>query len=216
LLLLLAGCASEPFAREPLPKLQSPDPAAMHQRFEQSIPPKFISDDTVIIHAPFHDDMAILGVLRVDRPANTFELVGLNQLGVKLFDLVGDAGGTTTIRFALPPLMKQQQVLVSIGNDIRRMFFNLLPAPDAKITFESTDVKFKQPSPEGKLVFKIGADPPVLLEKRVDGFFGAPWRVRYYRYASQDGRLYPRGLVMDNGKFHYRIVVKNRDVEFDR
>ena len=30
------------------------------------------------------------------------------------------------------------------------------------------------------------------------------------------GGLYPRGIVMDNGRYHYRIIVKNRDVEIDR
>jgi hypothetical protein len=54
----------------------------------------------------------------------------------------------------------------------------------------------------------------VLLEKRLEGFWGTIWRVRYYRYAPESGGLYPRGIVMDNERFHYRIIVKNRDVDF--
>src|ERR1700679_1303934 len=83
LLAFLAGCAHEPFTRPPLPVLNDPDPRAMCDHFARTIPDRFTSDDTVIIRAPFHDDMAVLGVLNVDRMAGTYELYGLNPLGVE-------------------------------------------------------------------------------------------------------------------------------------
>ena len=166
----------------------------------------------MIIQAPFHNNLAVLGVLRVNRVAGTFELVGLNHLGVKLFDLSGDRRGTT-VRFAIPPLAKQQDVLVAIGEDIRRMYFDLVPGQGAEAQIERTDVKFTQKESGGRLVYLFGGQPGVLLEKRMIGFFGAVWRVRYYRYKSQETSLYPAGIVMDNNQFFYRIIVKNRDRE---
>jgi len=212
LLPLIGGCAGEPFVREPLPVQHHPDPSAIRDEFARTMTDRFISDDTVIIQAPFRNDLAVLGVLRVDRVAGTFELVGLNHLGVKLFDLNGDRQGTT-VRFAIPPLMKQQEVLVAMGDDIRRMYFDLLPGHSAAAQIERTDVKFTQKEPGGRLVYEFGGRPGVLLEKKLIGFFGAVWRVRYYRYESQGASLYPRGIVMDNSWFHYRIIVKNRDRE---
>jgi hypothetical protein len=212
LLPLVAGCAGEPFVREPLPVLHHPDPKALRDAFARTVTDRFISDDTVIIQAPFRSDLAVLGVLRVDRVAGTFELVGLNHLGVKLFDLTGDRHGTA-VRFAIPPLMKQQEVLLAIGDDIRRMYFDLVPGRNAVAQIERTDVKFTQKEPGERLVYEFGGQPGVLLEKRSIGFFGAVWRVRYYRYESQQASLYPRGIVMDNSEFHYRIIVKNRDRE---
>jgi hypothetical protein len=50
----------------------------------------------------------------------------------------------------------------------------------------------------------------VLLEKRFAGWLGTIWRVRYFDYAISNGSLYPRGVVMDNAQYHYRIVIKNR------
>lgn len=211
LLALIAGCAAEPFVRPPLPLLKDVNPQAMRDGFAHSLPARFTSDDTVIIHAPFRHDMAILGVLRVNRPADTFELVGLNQLGVQLFYLSGDSHGDT-IRSALPPLLKQKDVLLAMAEDIRRMYFNLVPENDAEIETDSTTVRFTQDAKHGELVYEFGGDPAVLLEKRQNGCFGASWRVRYYDYASSSGSLYPRGLVMDNGHYHYRIIVKNRDL----
>ena len=209
---LIGGCAGEPFVREPLPVEHNPDPMALRDAFARTVSNRFISDDTVIIQLPFRNDLAVLGVLRVDRVAGTFELVGLNHLGVKLFDLNGDRQGTH-VRFAIPPLAKQQDVLLAMGDDIRRMYFDLLPGRSAAAQIERTDVKFTQKEPGGRLVYELGGRPGVLLEKKLIGFFGAVWRVRYYRYESQGASLYPRGIVMDNSRFHYRIIVKNRDRE---
>lgn len=207
---LTGGCAAEPFRSDPLPPLKDPNPRAMRDSFALTIPNRFDSDDTVIIQAPFGNDLEVLGVLRVDRPADTFELVGLNPLAVKIFDLHGDRSGST-IRFAVPPLMEHRDVLLSIAQDIRRMYFDLTPARIAAADIGRTEVRISEKTPEGRLVFKFGGDPPVLLEKRLDGLFGPIWRVRYFQYTSSRGTLYPRGIVMDNSRYHYRIIVKNRD-----
>jgi len=208
-IVLLAGCAAEPFERPPLPVLDNPNPAVMRANFAHSLADKFTSDDTIVIDAPFHK-MTILGVLEVDRNTGKFELVGLNPMGVELFHLSGDGGGTK-IQSALPPLMEQKEVLFSIGQDIRRMYFDLLPAESAVVDLHSTFVHFSEKMPEGTMVHEMGDEPTVLLEKRLQGCFGAIWRVRYYQYAAKDGGLYPRGIVMDNAQYHYRIIVKNRD-----
>jgi hypothetical protein len=211
MLTLIPACAPEPFQRPPLPPLNTADPNYIRESFARAIPPRFTSDDTVIIYAPFHHDMAILGVLHVDRPAGSFELVGLNQLGVELFDLYGDSHGNF-IRSAIPPLMRQKEVLLAIAADIRRMFLDLVPAIDAKIDATSTTIRFTQNTNDGDLIYEFGGSPVVLLEKRLEGWFGWHWRVRYYDYVVSAGTLYPRGIVMDNGRYHYRVIVKNRDL----
>jgi hypothetical protein len=206
----LMGCSAEPFTRSPLPKLRNPDPHAIRAELAHTLPDRFTSDDTVIIQIPFHNDLAVLGVLRVDRPAGTFELVGLNQLGVTLFHVAGDSHGNV-IRFAVLPLMAHKDFLLAIAEDIRRMFLNLVPQSTAETDIDSTTIEYAQETPQGKIEYEVGDNPPVLLEKRLVGFFGDKWRVRYYRYRSSSGSLYPRGIVMDNGHYHYRIIVKNLD-----
>jgi len=203
------GCAPEPFARGPLPVLRAPDATVMRDQVARTIPGNFITDDTVIIHAPFHD-IAVLGVVRIDRSAGTFELVGLTQLGVQLFAVGGDQK-TIVVRFAIPPLDQQHDLLVSIGQDVRRMYFDLLPSPTAKVEPRRTFVRFSERNEAGTLIYEIGGEPTVLLEKRQAGMFGTLWRVRYFDYTPVPGGLYPRGIVMDNSRYFYRIVVKNRD-----
>jgi hypothetical protein len=210
---LIAGCAKEPFEPNPTPVLQSPQPAAMRDTFARTLPNGFTSDDTIIIQAPFHNDLAVLGVLRVDRSKGTFELVALNHMGIKLFDLRGDRKDVSLV-FVLPPLVGLKDILLSIAHDIQHMYIDLIPASGAEETIHSKDVKFTQETPDGTVIYKFGGDPSILLEKRLTGFFGTIWRVRYFRYTSESGGLYPRGIVMDNSRYHYRIIVKNRDVEF--
>jgi len=214
LLILVAGCGSEPFQREPLPELVNPNAKAIRDAFAATIPSRFTSDDTVIIQAPFHDDLAVLGVLRVDRVAGTFELVALNQIGVKLFHVAGDRT-TATVRFAIPPLMAHEDLLLAVAQDIRRMYFDLVPTDTAQTQISPTMVQFSQSTPQGNVEEHFGGNPPVLLEKQLDGLFGPVWKVSYYEYHQQSGGLYPRGIVMDNHQYHYRIIVKNRDWEAD-
>ena len=209
LVIIAAGCTHEPFTREPLPALQNADPNAMRESFARALPERFVSDDTIIVQAPFHDQIAILGVIQVDRVKGTFEVIGLNKVGIKLFDLAGDRHNTT-VRYAIPPLMEHKDILIAAGDEIRRMYFNLVPEPAASAEIEKTDVKYTS----GKMVYELGGNPTALLEKRENGFWGPTWRVQYFRYTSDSGRLYPRGLVMDNGTYHYRIIVKNRDIDF--
>jgi len=210
LMLLTTGCAVEPFTREPLPALKDPNPLAMRDSFSHTVSSHFDSDDTIVIEAPFNHDLEVLGVLRVDRPAGTFELIGLNPLAVKFFDISSDRQGAT-IRYAIAPLLAHREILLSIAQDIRRMYFDLTPPDTATTDAEPTVIRFSEKTPDGTLIYEFGGDPAVLLEKRLEGFLGAVWRVQYFQYTPDGTSLYPHGIVMDNSRFHYRIIVKNRD-----
>lgn len=207
--MLVGGCAAEPFERLPLPILANPNPTAIRAEFAGQLTDHFITDDTVIIQAPFRDDVAVLGVLRADRAGRSFQLVGMNHLGVKFFQLESE-GGNATIQYAVPPLMEQKELLLSVAADTQRMYFDLVPSREAMVDVGPTVVRFRQNTAEGTLVYEFGGTPAVLLEKRLEGFYGAIWRVRYYDYGDAQPGLYPRGLVMDNKRFGYRIIVKNR------
>lgn len=210
--ILAAGCAKIPFQEEPLPPLNI-GPAVILQQVARPLPVRFISDDTIIIQAPFHDDLAFLGVLRVDRAAGTFQLIALSHVGIKLFALTGDRNNVN-LAFVLPPLESLRKILIAFGFDIARMYLDLIPDPNSKIDIESHEVDFTDKHSGQAVVYEFGGDPLRLLEKHA-GFFNS-WRVRYYNFTSQSAGLYPRGVVMDNGRYRYRIIIKNRDMEIDR
>jgi hypothetical protein len=210
-LILFAGCAKEPFARPQLPVLNKPDARAFVDDFAKSIATAYTSDDTMVISAPFHDETAFLVVTAVDRSANTFELLGLSHVGVKLFHLAGQNDGGVTVRYAIPQLAKQGKNLRRMADDVRRMYFDLAPPADARIFVGRSTVRYSSRRRDGTLFYKFGGDPAALLEKKLMRGLGNTWRVRYYDYmTAPDGKKYPRGIVVDHDGLPYRVVVKNR------
>jgi hypothetical protein len=198
ILMFAAGCAQQSF---------NIDPAAVRESAAHHLADKFTSDDTMIIDAPFRDPMAILAVVAVDRPAGTFELVGLNHMGVQIFHLSGDRAGVH-IKSAIPPLMQQKRILLSIAQDTRNMYLDVVPAENAKAKATRRGVRFSTKTNDGTLIHDSAGIH--LAEKRLKGLIRTKWRIRYADYKDENGKLHPRRIVLNNGRYFYTISVKNR------
>ena len=210
---LAVGCATEPFKSDPSPPLKDSNPQAVRHGFmNQLTDHRFTLDQTLKLQAPFHKDLSVLSELVVDPAAGQFHMVGLSPLGVTLFQISGDHA-RVTIDFAVPPLMEHKDLLLELGRDVWRMQFDLIPGAGADVVAEETAIRFREETAEGRLTFEFGGDPTVLREKRVDGFFGTIWRVRYFQYTSPPGMVHPRGVVIDDDRFHFRLVIRNRSIQ---
>ena len=216
LLCLMAGCADGPFVRKPMPVLQNPDPQAIRKDFEANTPKRLLTDDTVIIDSII-GKMAGLGCLKVDRDAGTFELLCMNHMGVQLFYLGGDRK-QTTIHYAVPPLLERKEILLAMAQDIRRMYFDLVPDPADSTVIGSRNVRYIDNQRFGELVYEFGGEDRALVEKSFISHHRTIWRVRYYDFtpAPNARGLHPRGMVLDNYQYHYTIVVKNRSWQADK
>lgn len=207
-LAVLGGCAPEPFQRRPLPELVHPDPAAMRRAFAQATPRRFTTEDTVTIDSLFQDT-TILAYLRLDRDTRKFELLGLTPAGIQAFLLTGD-GAKTHIRSAIGPLRERPQVLYGLAEDVRRIYFDLLPDDEATVDIRRTAVRFTSRTPKGTLGHEFGGEPAVLLSKQRSHWYGVEWRARYFHYEHRGAQCFPKGIVLDNHRLHYRIIVRNR------
>lgn len=204
----IGGCASEPFTRPPLPDLDHPDTARMLAVMAAETPDQFTSDDTVLIDTLFQD-MTVLGCLRMDRAAKAFDLLGMNPAGIQLF-MLSVKGDKTEIKSAIGPLKDRPAILLGLAEDIRRIYFDVLPGEQAKAEIGGKTVRLTDSGPGGGICYEVGDEPAVLLEKSRPGWFGPDWRVRYFNYERRDGRCFAKGIVLDNHRMHYRIVIKNR------
>ncbi|MHC4695174.1 MAG: hypothetical protein ACYTFA_00360 [Planctomycetota bacterium] len=211
---LLAGCASVPFVAVPTPVLHDPDPAAIRSAWSASLPTRFTTEDTVVIEFP-GNSLALLGFLRIDRAAGTFEVQGMNHLGWRAFLISGDPLKTEVL-FAAPPLVEQPKVLQSIAQDIRRMYFDLVPDQAARVRVDARSVRYTEDRSDAKVEFVMGGADGVLLEKRLTHWIWPVWRVRFYEYTPAVEGVFPRGMVLDNARFHYRIAVKNRSLRIEK
>lgn len=211
---LLTSCASVPFVTVPTPVLHDPDPAAIRSAWSANLPIRFTTEDTVVIEFP-GNSLALLGFLHVDRAAGTFEVQGMNHLGWRAFLISGDPRKTEVL-FAAPPLAEQPKVLQSIAQDIRCMYFDLVPDQAAQVRVEARSVRYTEDRPDGGIEFIMGGKDSVLLEKRLTRWIWPVWSVKFYEYTPAEEGVFPRGTVLDNARYHYRIVVKNRSLRIEK
>ena len=59
--------------------------------------------------------------------------------------------------------MEKKEVLLSIAEDTRRIYFDLVPGEGAAVEVRPTVVRYREKTAEGKLVYEFGGEPAVLL-----------------------------------------------------
>lgn len=155
--------------------------------------------------------MTAMGLTQVDTDANTFSVVAMSPLGAKLFELRGDGSGVEAV-FVAEELRERADPTGTIGGDIRTVYLNPLPAPETKGRIEASTAIFQEGAEDGRVEYRLGGTPPVLIEKRLCGDRGTVWRVTYHDYVEREGLLYPGGIVMHHRRHGYRLVIRLKQV----
>jgi len=154
----------------------------------------------------------IAGLMKLDLATREARLVGMNEMGVKLYDISVDARASQA-HFIIPELAKYPGFAESVAVSVRRIF--LTPEPGAGDLLEVTPTSYllSRPGTSGaKLSFTLGGAEAQLLEKTCRGA-AESWRVRYYRYQRSQGRLFPGGIVLDDERAGYRLTLWIESVE---
>lgn len=154
----------------------------------------------------------ITGVMKLDLAAKSARLVGMNDMGVKLYDISVDATSSNA-HFIIPDLAGYPGFPEAVAISVRRIF--LTPQPDPGDAFERTPTYYlltRDDGSGGTFRFTFGGAEAQLLEKSFRGAAGS-WRVRYYQYQHQQGRLFPGGIVLDDERAGYRLTLWIESVE---
>jgi len=208
-LLVICGCSGVPFQKPILVDVSLESPRDVRERFNKRVPEKFNLLNTIIFKYNYFNKISVLGSITA-KNINDFTVVGINPLGVKLFEIYSDKNGTYN-RFAIEELRKKNLAQV-VGDDIRRVYFNLVPSVDASFKKKKYKIIFSQNSESGKLLYIFGERDGYLLEKKFYEDGNLFWKVSYYEYRLVDGNLYPGGIVLDNYKYGYQLIVKLKEV----
>ena len=211
ILLFIAGCTSIPFHETTLVPLDKADPPAIVERFRTDSPEEFQLLNTIVFEYRWRKFSA-LGVAAVNTKERTFTLACINQLGVNLFELTGNKDGVTTV-FVMPEFTKQGDFGAAVGEDIKRIYFDLLPSSDAKIERQKYRIIFRQGFGSGFMEYVFAGAEGTLLEKNYYEDGVAVWTVSYYEYTRNRGKLYPSGTILNNNKFGYRLIVKLKEIQ---
>jgi hypothetical protein len=214
LVLFLAGCSTVPFRDAVRVPIDSVDPQNMVDRFRASMPDSFELLNTVVFEYNGRSINAI-GTVRINRAERAFTVACMNPMGIKLFEVSGDRNSLTST-FSIADVSTFRDLASTVANDIRRIYFDLLPGPKAWVWKRTYTQAFRQSFGSGMLEYVFAGVPGDLIEKRYYEENGIVWKVSYYEYRDQDGKRWPQGIVYVNYRYGYRLLVKQKELRFEQ
>ncbi len=219
LCLSLGACYSPPFRRTELAPLGDVEPEKVVARFGERLPAVFETENTLIFRF-FRNEIAALGYASVNRETESFEIVCVNHMGVMLFHISGDDSGNH-LRYAMPEFKEHPEFVDAVGNDIRRVYFDLLPREPADAQVRNNRIIYRQAHNDTSDVFVFGGEENLLIEKSERTRWRTMWKVNFYEYFQVSGDeqpayIFPRGIVLHNRRYRYRLIIRTRSVDLKK
>jgi hypothetical protein len=211
MVLVISGCAGVHFKETPRVSVDGVDPAVAVKRFEADSPVDFQLLNTIVFEYGLRK-FGGLGIVAVNINYRTFNIACINQLGVKLFELTGNKDQVVA-NFVMPEFAKQGDFAKTVGEDIKRIYFDLVPSPDAKIEIEKYRIVFRQSFGSGVMEHVFAGPGQNLVEKSYSEGGSSVWRISYYEYIRDKGKLYPTGTILSNDKYGYRFIVRLKEIQ---
>lgn len=213
LLGLVAGCVSVPFQETALVPLESGDPRNTVARFQAGLPERFQLLSSVVFE--YHGrTFSGIGAVWIDRTDRVFKVAGMNPMGVKLFELSGDRNSVMS-HYSIADFTRYGDIAAAVGNDIRRIYFDLVPGPEAKIRRRNHRLIFRQPVGPGFLEYIFAGTGGDLIVKSYYEEDGLVWKASYYEYRDQNGKRWPQGVVFIHYQYGYRLTVRHKEFSFE-
>jgi hypothetical protein len=206
----LYGCAGIPFQKTSYVPMDSVDPQALVEGFRNSSPERFQIMNTIVFEHNWNKFSGI-GYIYVDTGEKTFRVACINPMGVKLFELSGGKDGIDS-HFVLEQFSREGNFAATVGEDIRRVYFDLTPSAGARIKKKKYQVIFREPAGKGVMEYVFAGAGGYLVEKNYYEENALNWGVSYYEYLQKEGKLYPRGIILNNYKYGYSLTVKLKEV----
>ena len=211
LLGVLSGCSGTVPFGSAAPDMQAPlDPAALVSRFQARVPERFHLLSSIVFEYNWFTVSGI-GYLELNTHDGSYKVACMNHLGVKLFEFSGDRSGLQS-QYAIEPLAKQGNIAVVVSEDVKRIYLDLAPAPDARAIVRKHSVLFRQRAGEGALEYEFSRESMRLARKTYREDHRAVWRVSYDEYREKDGKSYPLVVVFTNYRYGYRLIVRQKEI----
>ena len=204
------GCRSLPFKSIDYVALDNLNPNELRQEFKNSLAQELEVINSIVFEYKWQSFSA-LGYTRLDLKNNTFQVSCMNPVGIKLFELTGNANQIKST-FVLKELLQRGDLPAAVGEDIRRIYFNMLPSAQAEIKKEKYRIIFTQPSGRGVLQYVFAGPQHWLIEKHYSEKKHKLWSVFYYNYLMHQGKLYPAELILKHHRFGYNLVIRLKEV----
>ena len=210
ILLVGVGCRSIPFKNIDYVALDEVNPDNLRLEFKAVLAQKLEVINSIVFEYKWQSFSA-LGYTQLDLENNTFQVSCMNPVGIKLFELTGNRD-TVKSTFVLKELLQRGDLPQTVGEDIRRIYFDLSPSAQAKIVKEKYRIIFSQPSGSGQMQYIFAGPQHWLIEKHYSEKNRKLWSVYYYDYLMDKGRLYPSALILKHHYFGYNLIIRLKEV----
>ena len=210
-LLFLSGCATVPFKEHERVSVSKMDPAEVVYRYSEALPQNINLLSSLVFRYNFIGKVSVLGTIEADTASRWFSVVGVSPLGVKLFSVEADDGGVRN-QYVIPPMAGRGDLAGAVAGDIRRIYLDLVPSKGASVRKRADSIEFVEPSGEGFLVHVFAGPEGNLVMKKFYLHGELRWRVGYYEYTREGGRLYPGGTVLTDLESGYELTVRIKKI----
>lgn len=206
----LSGCSSIPFQKTAHIPLGPEDPLIIMEQFSNNLPEHFQLINTIVFEYNWNT-FSCIGYIDINTREDRFTVVCINPLGIKLFEISGDKDGIDQ-HFALEGFARKGDFADLVGEDIKRIYFNLVPTTKAEIKKKKYQVISRQLLSSGSMEYIFAGEDGYLVEKSYYNDNALIWRVSYYEYRQKDGKIYPGGIILKNYKYQYGLTVRLKEI----
>ncbi|MCP4176366.1 MAG: hypothetical protein GY756_01205, partial [bacterium] len=139
--LLLIGCQSPiPFKKPELIPIKNVKAQNIITNFINQTSNDFTAINSLVFNYRQHS-FSYIGISKIDLKNNSIIVVGLNQIGIKLFEIESNKG-IITHKFLIDEFKRYKKFPKTIIEDINRIYFNNIPKTTAKIQLEKYKINF--------------------------------------------------------------------------
>ncbi len=208
--ILLCGCGSVPFKKTEYGLMRSITPEEILRKHAVLMPLDFKIINTVVFKFRTKKFLC-LGYLSVDVNNRSFELAGMNAVGIKLIEIAAK-DGAVTVNNVIEEISKRGDIAKVLVEDIYRIYFDQSPLSDALLDIKEKEIVFNQDDGTGILKYVFGGRDHHLIEKTHYEGKKKIWSVSYYEYFKKNGKTYPQGIIFRNYKYKYKLIIDTKEI----
>lgn len=186
------------------------DPQALRKSFAEKLPAEFeVLNSAIFRYRQMH--FSALGVTRVDTDKLILMSAGFNHLGVLLFDLTLDNDKIES-RYIFPEFTKRGDFAAVMLKDVKSVYFDRVPDASSEVRREKDKIIFCKKTEGKRLEYVFSGEGYFLAEKNYYEESRLVWGVSYYEYLSENGKIYPRNILLRNRKYGYDLIIKLKEI----
>ena len=204
---LLAGCLGPaPFRAAERVPVAHMDPAAVRAAFAKTVPDRYKLANSAVFRIRGRQ-MTGVGYVAVDAGRRSFAVACISPLGISLFE-ISATNDVIKCNLGIAGVPHKEAFARVVAADVRDIYLDPVPGEGAEAVKTRDSIVFRQSDGDGRREHIFAGTEGLLVEKRL----GRSRRIRYYDYIEKDGKRFPRGIVLDNRKYRYRLVLRLKEI----